>query len=370
MLKKLALFAALAAMLFALALPVLAAETRVDVYQGASLVKSVVFVVGQAEYYVNGQTPGVKMDVAPYIDQDRTFVPVRYLGYALGVKEKDVAWDNALQKASLTLPPNKVEMTIGEKRIITNGQAKEIDVAPQLKSDRTFLPARFVAEGLGYTVKWEQDGGRDYVICWPQGEPEPDISAVKQYVNSLPQQPANPPVNPPNNPPANSGDEIYNNAKPFEGQPVDKSKFTSYVGPDGKMGGLPFEFNQPGASIQYVTVDDLKPNGIRLGDHKNGYKVILDMQVTKEKVYIKQFATWQTPVRIVLAEGNMVGRIRENPLKKFTENPFTYGYDVYWEGADWGAPPLDISQVSHIMVMYDNEILAIANPLYQGGGSK
>jgi len=188
MFKKLTIFATLATLLFALALPALAEKTQVDVYEGTDLVKSVVFVVGEAEYYVNGATPGVQMDVAPYIDQDRTFVPVRYLGYALGVQENGVTWDNALRKASLTLPPNTVELAIGDKRIVTNGQAQAIDVAPQLKYDRTFLPARFVAEGLGYSVKFEQDGGLDYVICWPKGAPEPDVSAVKDYVakNTLP----------------------------------------------------------------------------------------------------------------------------------------------------------------------------------------
>lgn len=191
-LKKFAILTMLAILTLTLpaSVPALATgeQTQVDVYQGRTLVKSVVFVVGLNKYFVNGQTPGVDMDVAPYIDQDRTFVPVRYLGYALGVKENDVNWDNTLQKASLTLPPNTVEMTIGERRIVTNGQAKDIDVSPQLRQDRTFLPARYVAEGLGYTVKWVNEGGRDYVICWPNNEPEPDISAVKEYVNSLPAQ--------------------------------------------------------------------------------------------------------------------------------------------------------------------------------------
>lgn len=203
MMKKLQKVVLLALLvLLTLSLPALAAgeqtkttdeqsKTQVDVYEGTNLVKSVVFVVGLNRYFINGQTPGVEMDVAPYIDQNRTFVPVRYLGYALGVKENDVNWDNALQKASLTLPPNTVEMAIGEKRIITNGQAKDIDVSPELKQDRTFLPARYVAEGLGYTVKWVNKDGKDYVICWPQNEPEPDISAVKEYVNNLPVQ--NPP---------------------------------------------------------------------------------------------------------------------------------------------------------------------------------
>ncbi|MGI9951301.1 copper amine oxidase N-terminal domain-containing protein [Moorellaceae bacterium AZ2] len=162
-------------------------QTQVDIYENQQLVRSVIFIVGIKEYFINGQTPGVRMDVAPYLDSDRTFVPVRYLGYALGVKEQDVGWSNAEQKASLRRGPHSVEMVIGSRTIITGGQPKEIDVAPQLRYARTFLPARYVAEGLGFEVEWRNLDGKDYVICWPKGEakPEADIEKVKNYIDQV-----------------------------------------------------------------------------------------------------------------------------------------------------------------------------------------
>ncbi|MFZ5648168.1 MAG: stalk domain-containing protein, partial [Bacillota bacterium] len=60
-----------------------AAETKVDVYKEKRLVKSVVFAIGINEYYVDGKTPGTKMDARPFIKDGRTFVPVRFLGSAL-----------------------------------------------------------------------------------------------------------------------------------------------------------------------------------------------------------------------------------------------------------------------------------------------
>lgn len=160
-----------------------ASDTQVDVYEDGELVKSVVFVIGVKQYFVNGQTPGVSMDVAPYIDSGRTFVPVRYLGYALGIKEEDVDWDGTAQKASLKKGDRTVELVVGRKQVTVNGAAKAIDVAPQLKSGRTFLPARYVAEGLGYQVKW--DAETQAVICWPEGEPEPDITAVLREIGKV-----------------------------------------------------------------------------------------------------------------------------------------------------------------------------------------
>jgi len=166
-----------------------AADQRVDVYdQQKELVKSVVFVIGIDKYFVNGDTTGVKMDAKPFIEQNRTFVPVRYLGYALGVTPDNVKWSDELSKATLTRDSNTVEMVIGSKKIITNGEAKEIDVAPLLRNWRTYLPARFVAESLGYIVDWDPKYP-DVVLCYPKGTEKPDVSTViKQIGGELPQE--------------------------------------------------------------------------------------------------------------------------------------------------------------------------------------
>lgn len=158
---------------------------QVDVYENNKLVKSVVFAIEMDEYFINNQKPGIKMDAKAFIENDRTYVPVRYLGYALGLAEKDINWDSGMQKATLK-GMSVLEMTIGKKEIVTDGVAMSIDVAPLLKSEpawRTYLPARYVAEGLGYEVAW--DAATQTVICWPKGEPQPDVSAVQEYVKQV-----------------------------------------------------------------------------------------------------------------------------------------------------------------------------------------
>jgi hypothetical protein len=153
---------------------------QVDVYENSQLVKSVVFRIGVAKYVVNDETI-VKMDVAPFIESDRTFVPVRFLGNALGVTDSNITWDNNTKTA--TLQGNAtLSMTIGQARITSDGETKAIDVAPLLRSDRTFLPARFVAEGLGYQVDWDE--ATQTVVCWPAGQEKPDVSAAVEYLTS------------------------------------------------------------------------------------------------------------------------------------------------------------------------------------------
>lgn len=104
-------------------------------------------------YTVNGVAK--VMDAAPYIKDSRTYVPVKYLGLALGVAESDIVWDEATQKVTLTLGDNKVELTIGSTSYTVNGEAKTMDVAPEISNGRTMLPAKYVAEGLGYAVGWD-----------------------------------------------------------------------------------------------------------------------------------------------------------------------------------------------------------------------
>lgn len=162
--------------------PVMASnDTQVDVYnQDKQELKSIVFAIGVNEYYINGKTPGVKMDAAPYLDGGRTFVPIRYLGNSLGISDNNIKWLPCCNEASLTLGANNVLMKIDKKQIVCNSQAKDIDVAPQLKPPgRTFLPARYVCEALGFEVDWQND---KYVLVWPKGQPKPDITLLIQQI--------------------------------------------------------------------------------------------------------------------------------------------------------------------------------------------
>jgi hypothetical protein len=169
--------------------PILAENTQVDVYEDKELVKSVVFKIGVPEYFVNGETPGVKMDAKPFIKSSRTFVPVRYLGYALGLNEQDISWDDPTKTVGLE-GKSYLQLVIGSKVMKSDGVSQKMDVAPLIKKDpaeRTYLPARYVAEGLGYEVDW--DDANKIVVCWPKGETKPDISSVVEYIDQKAEKP-------------------------------------------------------------------------------------------------------------------------------------------------------------------------------------
>lgn len=101
----------------------------------------------------------VKSDVAPYIQQDRTMVPLRVISENLG---KKVLWDSANRSVQISDDYGSVlYLTIDKKEINDFGGRKGkriiLDVAPNIKDDRTFVPLRAIAEAFGEKVDWDND---------------------------------------------------------------------------------------------------------------------------------------------------------------------------------------------------------------------
>ena len=109
---------------------------------------SVVMTIGSNDFIVNNNVVSVE-DAAPYVANDRTYVPFRALGEALGA---EVVWDNDARTVTYTLGNTEVVMTIDETTYTVNGEEKTMDVAPVITGDRTYVPVRFVGEALGFKV--------------------------------------------------------------------------------------------------------------------------------------------------------------------------------------------------------------------------
>jgi hypothetical protein len=105
--------------------------------------------VGSTTLEVNGQA--VTMDVAPFLENGRTWVPVRFVAERLGA---DVQWDPISKGVTITQTDVTIELVLDSTTIRVNGHATGMDVAPFLRQDRTWVPLRFVVENLGATVRW------------------------------------------------------------------------------------------------------------------------------------------------------------------------------------------------------------------------
>lgn len=112
------------------------------------------FVIGSTTYKVGGVE--MTMDVAPYVKDGRTYLPVRYVAQSLGVADANILWDGVSQKVTLIKDGTVVQLTIGSNMLLVNGAAIPMDAAPELTSDRTMLPIRFVAQAFGASVGWDE----------------------------------------------------------------------------------------------------------------------------------------------------------------------------------------------------------------------
>lgn len=142
--------------------------------------KKVAFILGVKEYFVNDATPGTPMDVAPMIESDRTYVPVRFLGNSIGIGDENIKWAPDTQKVTLTNGQTTVQLVIGQTGVLVNGKQVPNEVAPIIRSDRTMLPARFVAEPFGYKVDWDGDFGA--AMFTASGESKPDLTKLAGYL--------------------------------------------------------------------------------------------------------------------------------------------------------------------------------------------
>jgi len=93
----------------------------------------------------------IPFDVAPVILGGRTLCQIRPLAEAMGA---EVDWDAVTETVTFALGARKASCQIGSEMGYVNGRPQMLDEPPILFDDRTVVPLRFVAEGLGFTVVW------------------------------------------------------------------------------------------------------------------------------------------------------------------------------------------------------------------------
>lgn len=129
--------------------------------------------VGSQQYTVSGRQE--TMDAAPFIENGRTFVPVRVLGEAFGAQ---VSWSadpetGLTDEVRLQTDRRLIVMNIGEPEMVIGDVASDetetvlVDEVPRIIGGRTYLPLRAIGEdAFGAEVGYSTDpetGLVDYV---------------------------------------------------------------------------------------------------------------------------------------------------------------------------------------------------------------
>ena len=108
--------------------------------------------VGSNKAFVNDvekQIDEQNNDVAVFVENDRSYVPVRFISDNYG---GDVEWIPETQTVNITFEDRTISLTIGKPEIMINGEVTKLDVAPIVRNDRTFLPLRACTEAIGKEV--------------------------------------------------------------------------------------------------------------------------------------------------------------------------------------------------------------------------
>lgn len=98
----------------------------------------------------------------PYVDNGRTFVPIRELTELMGA---NVKWNQKTKSVSISMMDKDVKLKINSPVVYVNGKKMRIDEAsvPKLtqytaqnNDCKTMVPLRFLSESLGFSVDWDQ----------------------------------------------------------------------------------------------------------------------------------------------------------------------------------------------------------------------
>ncbi len=102
---------------------------------------------------LDGKT--IQGDAAPYITSDSnvTMVPLRLISENLGAA---INWNQQTSTVTITSDSKKLVLTAGQQTATVNDQSVSLDTSVQIRGGRVMVPLRFIGEGLGLTVNWNQ----------------------------------------------------------------------------------------------------------------------------------------------------------------------------------------------------------------------
>lgn len=99
--------------------------------------------------YVNEQI--LQCEIAPYIQNGRTMVPMRKIFESLDAK---VDWEGTTQTITATKGDIEIRLQINNATMKNNGVDEILDVPPVIVNSSTFVPIRAVSQSLKAEVEW------------------------------------------------------------------------------------------------------------------------------------------------------------------------------------------------------------------------
>lgn len=115
--------------------------------------RKIVITIGATTMAVGTQT--ITLDTPAYINAENyTELPLRAVSEAFGAT---VGWDDPSNTVTIMMGQRIVSMTIGSKTMYINGTPVQMNTAPEITNERTFVPVRDLANALGISkIDWNE----------------------------------------------------------------------------------------------------------------------------------------------------------------------------------------------------------------------
>ena len=123
--------------------------------------------------------------VVPYIANDRTLVPIRFITEALGA---EILWEDGWTYCIIKKEEKEIKLNFNSAEFEVNGEKITFDAPVELTQDRTMVPVRFVSEHLDCDVYWSER--HKAVVIAPKDNPwqadrEAEITALNEMLVSI-----------------------------------------------------------------------------------------------------------------------------------------------------------------------------------------
>ncbi|AEF95032.1 copper amine oxidase-like domain-containing protein [Desulfotomaculum nigrificans CO-1-SRB] len=260
----------------------------------------------QVDVFVNNKQVQFP-DQRPFIQDARTYVPLRFVSEALG---GDVDWDG--KAATVKRKGKNIVMNIGSTHPTVDGKSVTIDAAAQLVNERTMVPLRFVSEALGAKVEW-QPGRVDIT----------DYASMKVVDVLKDGQPAS--------------SFSFGNKVPFAEKGLMVKSFD----------GTAYQMNKVGDKVLDIQVDS---QNIRV----------------KQEIANPTSCPLGLDILLVDEDGTVRNRPAGAPVNGWCTYPVVDNVQDDNFDPKNSTPPANINKVKYIVV-YSFGFVAIENPLYKGG---
>jgi len=113
--------------------------------------------ISEPRAFVDGELKMIEeaTGAMPFIEEGRTYVPLRFLCEALG---GEVEYDDETKDITIKVDSTELNMNPDTNIAKVNGEEVELEVKPMIVNGRTYVPLRAVSELTGKQVFWDDRG--------------------------------------------------------------------------------------------------------------------------------------------------------------------------------------------------------------------